>query len=93
MQLSDLEPTIAKLKTVVADEDVVLESLRKIIEGTGNKATEQVFLEKSNKWLKLSAPAILSVISNQRDADQAQLEQYQALYKQLQDMLSGAINP
>ena len=93
MQLSDLEPTIARLKTTVADEDAVLESLRKIVEGSGSKAVENAFFEKSNKWLKLSAPAILSVISNQRDADQAQLEQYQALYKQLQDMLSGAINP
>lgn len=93
MQLSDLEPTIAKLQATVADEDIVLDSLRKIIEGSGNKAVEDVFFTKSNKWLKLSAPAILSVISNQRDADQAQLEQYQALYKQLQDMLSGAVNP
>lgn len=92
MQLSDLQPAIDKLQKVVNDDDVVLDSLRKIVAGNGTKATEQVFFEKSGVWLKLSAPSILTVVSNERDANQAQLDQYKALYKQLQDLLAGSIN-
>lgn len=92
MQLSDLQPAIDKLQKVVNDDDVVLDSLRKIVAGNGTKATEQVFFEKSGVWLQLSAASILSVVSNERETNQAQLDQYKALYKQLQDLLAGSIN-
>lgn len=91
MQLSDLQPAIDKLQKIVNDDDAVLDSLRKIIAGTGTKATEQVFFEKSGVWLQLSASSILSVVATERETNQAQLDQYKALYKQLQDMLSGSI--
>lgn len=91
MQLSDLEPSIAKYKALVAEEDSVLESLRALVSGNGDKAVEKVFLEKSGVWLNLSASAILTVVSNDRDSNQAQLEQYQALYNQLQAILSGSV--
>lgn len=92
MQLSDLQPAIDKLQKVVNDDDVVLDSLRKIVAGNGTKATEQVFFEKSGVWLQLSAASILSVVSNERETNQVQLDQYKALYKQLQDLLAGSIN-
>lgn len=91
MQLSDLEPSIAKYKALVASEDSVIESLRALITSNGDKAAEKVFLEKSGVWLTLSASAILTVVSNDRDANQAQLAQYQALYDQLQAILSGSV--
>lgn len=92
MQLSDLQPAIDKLQKIVSDDDLVLDSLRKIVSGNGTKATEQIFFEKSGVWLQLSAASILTVVSNERETNQAQLDQYKALYKQLQDMLSGSIN-
>lgn len=91
MQLSDLQPAIDKLQKIVSDDDLVLDSLRKIVSGNGTKATEQIFFEKSGVWLQLSAASILTVVSNERETNQAQLDQYKALYKQLQDMLSGSI--
>lgn len=92
MQLSELEPSIAKYKAIVAEEDKVLESLRSLISANGDKAAEKLFLEKSGVWLTLSASAILTVVSNDRDANQAQLEKYQALYDQLQELLSGSVS-